>query len=634
MSELNFENFLIGQPIRDQHGITCCPAIDQETEEKHYIKTLKIPASAVQASGLLLSGAYENAAQVQEYYQSVADALCEEAELLKDLSVCGGFLPYDNWALAANENSVGLTLTMVMPQRSSIAGRQWSQQDALNMGLDLCNALTTCRQKGFIYANLKPENIFADEMGNFCIGDLGFLPMSSLQFTSLPEKYRSEYTAPEVADIYATVSENLDVYALGLILYRIFNDNAMPSELAPPVHADFELWRIISTACHSDPLQRYEDPAQFGQALLAYLQEFGASDTLIGWTETTETPKEEDDTLFLSDAENDAMLADLLASIPEEKEPADDLDKWITEESEESQLEMEQMLAQADDLISHQLPQPVVAPTVIDVQIPQPAVIEPASEEIPEIEPENDPEMDESIDETVCDEPAPETFEPQAEPEDETDDKEEVWDAPKKVNIKGIIITLSVIAVTLALLIGGVIFYYYQFYTKVIDELSLNVKVDSVTVQITTDVDDNLLTVVCSNSYGHTVRVPVQNGQATVTSLNPNTTYTLTLEIDGFHQLTGNVSEIFTTPDNVNVTSFTAVTDVWQGSVLLSIVASGNSDWTVRYHADGEEEKSVSFTGSETSITGLTVGKSYTFILETQNGAPILGTYQTTHVVR
>lgn len=639
MSDTCNSELLVGQPIRDSFGITCCPAISQEDGKQYYIKTIRIPASAIQASGLLLSGAYENAAQIQEYYQSIADELCKEADVMKQLRG-SGFLSCDSWELSAVENGIGYTLTLQSPRFETILDRKWTYLDAINLGLDLCNALSACRQKGYLYADLKPENIFLDEDDRFCIGDLGFLPLDSLQYTSLPEKYRSVYTAPEIDDVYASVSANLDVYALGLMLYQIMNENQLPQgEWIPPIHADYELWKIISTACHADPLLRYENPAQFAQALLSYLQSTGAENQPIGFVQSEEEAVQQDDTLFLSEAENEAMLADLLSRIPDEQPPADVMDEWF--EETDSDILTEEMLAQADELICHQLPQPVVAPAVIDVQLPQIPEAQPVDPVPNDQMPEYIPQQEEPVTEHAePDEEAqmdfPELVEPEVVTEEDTSDDtddEEIWDAPKKTNVKKVAVILSSIVLVLALLIGAAVVYYNLVYTQSIDELSITVHSDGVTVQLQSDANEDLLTVVCSNSYGHTVKASVDGGNATISGLIPNTTYTLQVQISGFHRLIGDTSEIFTTPDTIRVSSFTAVTDVWQGSVMLSVVATGNDRWKVRYYADGEAEQVITFSGTGTSISGLTLGKEYTFILEAENGAPIIGTYTAKHTV-
>lgn len=637
MSETICNDLLVGQPIRDQYGITCCPAICEEDNRQFYIKTIRVPASAVQASGLLLSGAYENAEQLQEYFRSIADTLCAEADLLKDLRHMG-FLPYSNWELNAVESGVGYCLELVAPRYEGIIGREWTHQDAISMALDLCNALTACRQKGWMYADLKPENIFKNDIGEYCIGDLGFLPMASLQFLSLPDKYRSVYTAPEIADIYATVSSNMDVYALGLILYGIFNNGQLPDgEMHPAAHADYELWRILSTACHPDPLMRYEDPGQMGKALLDYAQQFGLQDTVIGAAESEKEEKVQDDTLFLSEAENEAMLADLLAMIPDEQPPANMMDQLMDEPDEEQEVEVAQMLAQADDLISHQLPQPVVAPSVIDVQLPVQLDIpdEPAFEEFTQMPPMEIPREDakiEPIAETVTDEAALSVDSADPEPEED----EEIWDAPKKVNTKKIAITISSIALIFALVICGALAYYNLIYTQTIDGLNIETSANSITVYITSDLDEQELNIVCSNANGFSFSHPVQNGKAVIENLSPGTTYFITVESSGFHRLVGQTEEIVTTKPIITVTNFTAVTGIWQGSVDLNFVSNHekSNGWIIRYTAEGETEKTIRFDGTQVSITDLTMGKTYTFTLEDQDGAPIIGSNQVVHTIR
>ena len=43
------------------------------------------------------------------------------------------------------------------------------------------------------------------------IGDLGFVRLNSLKYESLPDKYRSCYTAPEVEDAFAPLNDTIDI---------------------------------------------------------------------------------------------------------------------------------------------------------------------------------------------------------------------------------------------------------------------------------------------------------------------------------------------------------------------------------------------------------------------------------------
>jgi acyl-CoA synthetase (AMP-forming)/AMP-acid ligase II len=90
----------------------------------------------------------------------------------------------------------------------------------------------------------------------------------------MPDKYRSAYTAPEITDASSPINSTLDTYAVGMILYQIYNGGTLPSldrDLEPPLYADYELAEIILKACDPDPQMRWQDPVQMGQALVAYV---------------------------------------------------------------------------------------------------------------------------------------------------------------------------------------------------------------------------------------------------------------------------------------------------------------------------------------------------------------------------
>ena len=72
--------------------------------------------------------------------------------------------------------------------------------DAVNLGIDLCAALTLSRKAGYLYQNLKPDNIFVTSQRQFQLGDFGFLPLEDLPYATFPAKYRGPFAAPELFD--------------------------------------------------------------------------------------------------------------------------------------------------------------------------------------------------------------------------------------------------------------------------------------------------------------------------------------------------------------------------------------------------------------------------------------------------
>ena len=139
---------------------------------------------------------------------------------------------------------------------------------------------------------------------------------------------------------------------------------------------------------------------------------------------------------------------------------------------------------------------------------------------------------------------------------------------------------------------------------------------NQMTVIITSDVDDELLTAVCTDTYGNKLQAPVVDGKAEFTNLNPGTAYKVTLEVSGFHSLTGATYATYETANQTEILNFNAITGNEDGSVILNFTVNGpEQEWMVKYSTDGEAEKTVSFPGHTVTITGLTVGSTYTFQL-------------------
>ena len=74
------EGKIVGEPISDHHGIRCCPAMDQDSDNKYIIKILSVPASETQLDALLLTGAYDDRESALVYFKQIADGVIEEAE--------------------------------------------------------------------------------------------------------------------------------------------------------------------------------------------------------------------------------------------------------------------------------------------------------------------------------------------------------------------------------------------------------------------------------------------------------------------------------------------------------------------------------------------------------------------------
>ena len=294
--------FSLGQAISDHNGTQCFPAMRTDSEKRYIVKKISLPASQVQASALLVTGVCRDEQAVEEYYKELAQGICTEARTLDRLAGQRGFVSFQSFELQPMESGIGYEVWLLSRCRQSLERclqrGPLTHLRAVNLGIDLCAALSLCREAGWIYADLKPENIFLLGDQEFRIGDLGFLPLDTLDYASLPDRYRSCYTAPEVTDAYSSLNATLDTYALGLVLYQVYNGGDLPfadgegrkqwlevlsagTPIAPPAGADEEMARIICKAIAPAPADRWQTPAEMGHALIDYMKRSGAQDSPI-----------------------------------------------------------------------------------------------------------------------------------------------------------------------------------------------------------------------------------------------------------------------------------------------------------------------------------------------------------------
>lgn len=704
------DSFAMGDPISEHNGVRCCPAMNQQTKEKYIVKIISIPASQTKLDALLLTGAYANKEAACAYFLELANDLAGEAKTLKQLSITEGFTAYQDWQIVPMEDGTGFDVYLLGTYKRSLQKifqrEPMTQLRALNLGLDMCAALSVCRQANYLYVNLKPENIFMMPTGSFRIGDLGFISTNALSYTSLADIYRSAYTAPEIADAFSTLNETMDIYALGLILYQAYNNGALPfqgtqapaEKFAPPMYADYEIAEIILKACDPNPEERWQTPEEMGQALVTYMQKYGANDVPIvplipnnsevhvaqeaaeaiaEKTPAEETAQEQEgeastspavdvdpeeaeaaivglydaepekadlpaeaqpdetplivappDTVLQETEQDLSISEETLSELPSSEYTEDDfgnlsfLDDMIGEnllsESETNEItydevseEVSQMLSQVDALAEHEVPSPVIAPEHISVPMPSPIIPAPQEPEEPAPQPEEEQVAAAPV---ILAEPIPEAAEeiPQEIPYEEG--------APAETKKRKSVLGAIAIALLLVILIAAGYLFYRFYYLQTIDSLSVKGEHSSLTVSLITETDESLLTVSCADDYGNRHTADVVNGKAVFTDLMPNMRYTVTVHIDGFRTLTGMTQTTYNTPAQTNILQFSALTGSQSGSAVLSITAESPegpdaTEWTVFYSAEGEEEKSVDFTGRTYTLTDLTVGKTYTLKL-------------------
>ena len=178
------DGFTLGNAMSDHDGVRCYPAVKENSDEKYIIKVISVPASQVQLDALLLTGAYKDPADAMDYFKDVAEDIQREAQLLKTLSKLDGFLCYEDLQIVPMENGkLGYEIYLLSSYKRSLERYMrrhlMTHLEAVNLGLDLCQALAICRRSGNLYVDVKPTNIFISKGKEYRIGDKKAVYMSA-----------------------------------------------------------------------------------------------------------------------------------------------------------------------------------------------------------------------------------------------------------------------------------------------------------------------------------------------------------------------------------------------------------------------------------------------------------------------
>lgn len=606
MSELRFDSPILldmqlQSCISEAGGISTYLAKDKYSEDRYVFKNISIPASQTQVEGLKYSGAIKSDEDAQTYYAQVVATYKQELEALKQASLNGNVAAYTSWHVQAKKDGVGYDLHLLAPYRKSLASyleeTPMTQARVTSLAIDLTNSLLTLRSAGAVHCNLKPENIYVDQEGKFCIGDIGVIALSQLRYAAIPDRYLGKYTAPELFDVMQSPGTTIDVYSLGLLLYSIYNGGHDPFEdeqtsskaandmrlagkaLPSPIFADYEMAEIVLKACAFLPEERYQSPEELKQELEAYVLRNAPDDTLIV------PPLTVDDDILVG---NDAVLEELTPmQLTKTEELEEDFVHHFSPDAE--------VLNESIHVVAHEQQEAVDMTQVPIVQNPE----ESAHEE------ESSEDSDE-VDATVV--------------------------APQKQHKKAWVI--AAVAAAIALVLA-----YFALVPNVKSITVVESNIDSLTLAIDSLHSASSFRVVCTDSYGNRFTPTLLDGNLRFDALSPGTQYTMSIESSLGMRVRGTDTYVVSTPMATTIHNFNAKS-VDNDSVELRFEIQGRDQetWSIVCRDSAGNERTLSFSGHSVVVDGLQSDTKYTFALQSTPDIALDGettvTFDTTvHIV-
>jgi predicted Ser/Thr protein kinase len=152
---------------------------------------------------------------------------------------------------------------------SVIRAGHMTQDMALALLPQICDALQFAHDHGIVHRDIKPGNILLTRDGRIKIADFGLARLHDTESSALTQTGTGmgtpDYAAPEQFQADAQIDHRADIYALGVMIYQMITGELPrgvwrpPSERAPvaPQWDD-----IVRHAMQTDPADRYQKASE------------------------------------------------------------------------------------------------------------------------------------------------------------------------------------------------------------------------------------------------------------------------------------------------------------------------------------------------------------------------------------
>ena len=256
------------------------------------VKVITIPSNAGELSSV--RSETPNEQSVREYFHGLVEECIQEVSTMEYFRGNSHVVSVEDYKVVEYLDDIGWDIYIRMEYLTSFldycAGRELTEEDVIQLGIDLCKALEYCQKQNIIHRDIKPENIFVSRFGEFKLGDFGIARELERTMSGLSKKGTFSYMAPEMykGEPY---DAKVDIYSLGIVLYKLRNHNRLPfislekqlityrdkenalnrrmsGENPPrPAEAGEGLADIILKACAYDRQDRFETAEEFREAL-------------------------------------------------------------------------------------------------------------------------------------------------------------------------------------------------------------------------------------------------------------------------------------------------------------------------------------------------------------------------------
>ena len=274
------------------------------------IKQIEIPQTKAEIQTLKTEGMTQN--DITSYYENTVQKWVEEIKFMSIFKDSENIVTIEDYEINKKKNEIGWIINIRMELLKNldayILENNITDKEILKMAIDVATALEDCEENNVVHRDIKPDNIFVNKKGIYKVGDFGIAKHIEKTVSNMSKKGTENYMAPE---LYKNEKGNrtVDIYSLGIMLYRYFNYNRLPflpnypekitidsreealykrisgEKMPAPQNAPREIAEIILKACSYYPKDRYSSATELKTVLQKAYDQIDKPRTLFDFNE-------------------------------------------------------------------------------------------------------------------------------------------------------------------------------------------------------------------------------------------------------------------------------------------------------------------------------------------------------------
>lgn len=172
--------------------------------------------------------------KADNYFAEVLKRVTGEIQIISQLSETGCkniVRYYENDIIETpppKTYDIYILMEYLTPFDDFIFNNELKVSDVIKLGKDILAALVSCHSQNIIHRDIKDDNIFVGADNTYKLGDFGVSKILNDRSRAESMKGTPNYIAPEVYLGKEKYDNTVDLYSLGIVLYRLLNKLRFP----------------------------------------------------------------------------------------------------------------------------------------------------------------------------------------------------------------------------------------------------------------------------------------------------------------------------------------------------------------------------------------------------------------------